>query len=110
MTRMPTHGDILSWELENGEEEMRIKIEGPLIVSTLGLRIKAALDGLGLILLPLDQVSGHIASGALKPVLQEWWPEYEGYHLYYPSRRQPTPAFRLLLEALRWRGPTTATT
>jgi DNA-binding transcriptional LysR family regulator len=108
MTRMPTHGDILTWRLEKGDEESRVKVEGPLIVSTLTLRIQAALDGMGLIFLPLDQVAGHVEAGRLQPVLREWWPVYEGYHLYYPSRRQPTPAFRLLLDALRWRGPIAA--
>jgi DNA-binding transcriptional LysR family regulator len=103
MTRMPTHGDILTWRLEKAGEEARIRIEGPLIVSSLFLRINAALDGVGLIFLPLDQAAPHIEAGRLRPVLEEWWPIYEGYHLYYPSRRQPTPAFRLLLDALRWR-------
>ena len=106
MTRMPTHGDILVWELERNGEEVRVKIEGPLIVSTIALRVRAALDGVGIIYMPEDQVADHIAAGRLRPVLPEWWPRFEGYHLYYPSRRQPTPAFRLLLEALRWRGPT----
>jgi DNA-binding transcriptional LysR family regulator len=105
MTRMPTHGEILSWDLGRDGEERRVKIAGPLIVSTLTLRINAALDGAGLIFLPLDQVAGHIEAGRLQPLLEDWWPTCEGYHLYYPSRRQPTPAFRLLLEALRWRGP-----
>lgn len=105
MSRMPTHGNILAWELEKDGEERSVKIEGPLVVSPLMLRINAALDGIGLIFLPLDQVVGHIESGRFRPVLQDWWPSYEGYHLYYPSRRQPTPAFRLLLEALRWHGP-----
>lgn len=104
MTRMPTHGDILTWELERDGQEARIKIEGPLVVSTLSLRINAALDGMGLIFIPLDQVQRHLDTGRLRPVLQDWWPLYQGYHLYYPSRRQPTPAFRLLVEALRWRG------
>ena len=103
MTRMPTHGSILAWELHKDGEERNVRIEGPLIVSPLMLRINAALDGVGLIFLPLDQVAGHLETGRLRPVLKDWWPEYEGYHLYYPSRRQPTPAFRLLLEALRWR-------
>ena len=106
MTRMPTHGDILVWELERNGEEVRVKIEGPLIVSTIALRVNAALDGVGIIYMPEDQVADHIAAGRPRPVLPEWWPRFEGYHLYYPSRRQPTPAFRLLLEALRWRGPT----
>jgi DNA-binding transcriptional LysR family regulator len=108
MTRMPTHGDILTWRLEKEDAEMQVRVEGPLIVSALTLRINAALDGMGLIYLPYDQVAGHVEAGRLQPVLSDWWPVYEGYHLYYPSRRQPTPAFRLLLEALRWRGPTTA--
>ena len=103
MTRMPTHGNMLAWELERDGAARNVRIEGPLVVSPLMLRISAALDGVGLIFLPLDQVAGHLETGRLRPVLQDWWPQYEGYHLYYPSRRQPTPAFRLLLEALRWR-------
>lgn len=103
MTRMPTHGNYLVWELEKDGDARNVRIEGPLVVSPLMLRINAALAGVGLIFLPLDQVAAHIETGRLRPVLQDWWPEYEGYHLYYPSRRQPTPAFRLLLEALRWR-------
>ena len=103
MTRMPTHGSILAWDLHKDGDDRKVRIEGPLIVSPLMLRINAALDGVGLIFLPLDQVAGHLETGRLRPVLKDWWPEYEGYHLYYPSRRQPTPAFRLLLEALRWR-------
>jgi len=102
-TRMPTHDDILLWELERDGEERRVRVGGPLIVSPLMLRINAALDGVGLALVPEDQVAGHIAEGRLVPVLEAWWPTWEGYHLYYPSRRQPTPAFRLLLEALRYR-------
>ncbi|MEQ8694842.1 MAG: LysR family transcriptional regulator [Gammaproteobacteria bacterium] len=104
MTRMPTRGNILTWELKRDDEEVRIKIEGPLIVTTLGLRRAAALDGLGLSLIPSDQVDRHLADGHLIPVLEDWWPIHEAYHLYYPSRRQPTPAFRLLLDALRYRG------
>lgn len=105
MTRMPTHGDILVWELERNGEEVRVKIEGPLIASTISLRVNAALDGVGIIYMPEDQVADHIAAGRLRPVLRDWWPRYEGHHLYYPNRRQPTPAFRLLLDRLRWRGP-----
>ncbi len=105
-TRMPTHGDILTWDLERGAETRRVRVEGPLIVSALLLRINAALDGVGLAFVPEDQVAGHIAAGRLAPVLPDWWPTYEGYHIYYPSRRQPIPAFRLLLDMLRYRGQT----
>lgn len=103
MSRMPTHGDILVWELERGKEEARVKIEGPLIVSTISLRVSAALDGVGIVFMPEDQLEPIISAGRLSPVLEDWWPTYEGYYLYYPSSRQPTPAFRLLLDALRWR-------
>lgn len=101
---MPTHDDILAWELQRDGEERRVRVEGPLTVSSLALRINAALDGVGVAMVPEDQVAGHLAEGRLVAVLPDWWPTYEGYHLYYPSRRQPTPAFRLLLEALRYRG------
>jgi DNA-binding transcriptional LysR family regulator len=103
-TRMPTHDGILVWDLERDGRELRVRVAGPLIVSPLLLRVNAALDGVGLALVPEDQVAGHIAAGRLVPVLPDWWPTWEGYHLYYPTRRQPTPAFRLLLEALRHRG------
>jgi len=63
----------------------------------------AALSGLGLIFVMEDQVEAMIADGRLVPVLEDWCPTFGGYHLYYPSRRQPTPAFALLVEALRYR-------
>ena len=68
-TRMPTHGDILIWDLERGAETRRVRVEGPLIVSALLLRINAALEGVGLAFVPEDQVAGHIAAGRLVPVL-----------------------------------------
>ena len=103
-TRMPTHDDIPVWTLERDGRERRVRVDGPFIASALLLRIRAALDGVGIARVPEDQVAGHIAAGRLVPVLPDWWPTCEGYHLYYPSRRQPTPAFRLLLDALRYRG------
>lgn len=102
--RMPTHDDILVWELQRDGEERRVRVEGPLTVSSLALRINAALDGVGVAMVPEDRVADLLADRRLVAVLPAWWPTYEGYHLYYPSRRQPTPAFRLLLEALRYRG------
>ena len=61
------------------------------------------LDGIGLVFLPLDRVETHLAEGRLLPVLEDWWPAWDGYHIYYPSRRQPSLAFNLLVEALRQR-------
>jgi DNA-binding transcriptional LysR family regulator len=75
-----------------------------LVFNTIDLRVKAALAGVGLACLPEEQVSGPLARGELIRVLADWCPPFSGYHLYYPSRRQPTPAFVVLLEALRYRG------
>jgi DNA-binding transcriptional LysR family regulator len=66
--------------------------------------LDATLAGFGLAYLPEDDVEGYIADGRLVRVLADWCPPYPGYHLYYPSRRQPTPAFSLLVEALRYRA------
>lgn len=98
-TRMPTHGNILKWVLEKEGEKARVRVEWSLVVSTLGPCINAALDGLAFV--PEDRAPAQIANGRLVPLLPDWWPSHEGYHFYYPSRRQPTPAFRLLLDALR---------
>ena len=81
----------------------RVRVEGPLIFNTTPPQIDAALAGLGLTLLPEDELSPHLQDGSLVRVLQDWCPPFDGYHLYYPSRRQPSPAFSLVVEALRWR-------
>ena len=81
-----------------------MRVEGQLVFNNLGLRLNAALAGFGLAYLPEDQVQKHLADGALIRVLGDWCPPFSGYHLYYPSRRQPTPAFALLVDALRYRG------
>ena len=101
--RLPTHGGIYAWEFEKDGRELKVRVEGQLVFSNLGLRLNAALAGLGLAYLPEDRVQQHIKTGELVRVLGDWCPPYSGYHLYYPSRRQPTPAFALLVEALRHR-------
>jgi DNA-binding transcriptional LysR family regulator len=68
------------------------------------LRLKSALAGLGLVYLPEDQVRTHVADGRLVQVLDDWCPAFSGYHLYYPNRRHLTPAFGLLVDALRYRS------
>lgn len=101
--RMPTHGEVFPWELQKDGREIRVRVEGPLTINSLPLRLKAALSGIGLAYLPHDQTAPHLASGRLMPVLQDWWPVFQGYHLYYPGRRQASPAFRLLVDWLRER-------
>jgi DNA-binding transcriptional LysR family regulator len=102
--RLPTYGGLYIWEFEKDGRPLNVRVDGQLVFNTIRLRLNAALSGLGLAYLMEDQVSGHIKSGRLIHVLEDWSPPFSGYHLYYPSRRQPTPAFSLLLEALRYRG------
>ncbi len=81
-----------------------MRVEGQLVFNTTALILKAALAGFGLAYLPEDQVRGRLVEGRLVRVLEDWCPPFSGYHLYYPSRRQHTPAFALLVDALRYRG------
>ena len=101
--RLPTYDSIYAWEFEKNGREMKVHVEGQLTFNNLGLRIEAALAGCGIAYLPEDQVRAHIAQRRLVRVLADWCPTYAGYHLYYPSRRQPTPAFSLIVDALRYR-------
>ena len=101
--RLPTYGGLYAWEFEKGGRELKVRVEGQLVLNTTALALDAALAGFGLAYLPEDQVRSDLASGRLIQVLADWCQPFPGYHLYYPSRRQPTPAFALLVEALRYR-------
>ena len=101
--RLPTHGGLYAWEFKQAGRELRVRVEGQLTFNGSGPMLDAALAGFGLAYLPEDSVQAHLADGRLIRVLADWCPPYPGYHLYYPSRRQPTPAFSLLVEALRHR-------
>ena len=102
--RLPTHGGLYAWEFEKGARELRVRVEGQLVVNGTAAMLDAALAGLGLAYLPEDIVQGHLEHGRLVRVLADWCPPYPGYHLYYPSGRQPTLAFSLLIAALRVRS------
>jgi DNA-binding transcriptional LysR family regulator len=91
------------WEFEKDGREPKVQVEGPFACNSIELVLKAALDGFGLGFLPQDTVTEHLATGRLIRVLEDWCPHFPGYHLYYPSRKQPTPAFALLVDALRHR-------
>ena len=104
-TRMPTYGGLASWGLERDGREVKVRAEGQLVFNSLTIRIQSALDGLGIAYMPEDQALQHIADGRLVRVLEEWCPSFPGYHLYYPSRRHPSPALTLLVDVLRYRGP-----
>jgi DNA-binding transcriptional LysR family regulator len=102
--RLPTRGGLYAWEFEKGGREVKVRVDGQLIFNTLEPIHAAALDGLGLAFLPEPRAAADVLAGRLEQVLDDWCPPYAGYHLYFPSRRQPTAAFTVLLEALRWRG------
>jgi DNA-binding transcriptional LysR family regulator len=102
--RFPTFGGLYVWEFEKGGRALNVHVEGQLVVNDGDLALRAALDGCGIAYLPEDQVQAEIDAGKLKRALNDWTPPFPGYHLYYPSRRQQSPAFALLVEALRYRG------
>src|SRR5882762_4727895 len=102
--RLSTHGGLYAWEFEKGSRDLKVRVEGQLFFNTTTQMLYATLAGLGLAYLPEGLVQSHINKGRLKRVLEDWCPPYPGYHLYYPSRRQPSAAFRLFVDALRYRG------
>ena len=102
--RLPTHGGLYAWEFEKAGHELRVRVEGQFVCNGTGPMLDAALAGFGLAYLPEDLVTAELADGRLVRVLVDWCPPYPGYHLYYPSRRQPTAAFALLVDTLRYRG------
>jgi DNA-binding transcriptional LysR family regulator len=102
--RLPTYGGLYAWEFEKAGRELKVRVEGQLVFNRIGHVITAALAGFGLAFVPEDMVEPHVAKGRLKRVLEDWCPPFPGYHLYYPSRRQSSPAFALLVDALRYRG------
>jgi DNA-binding transcriptional LysR family regulator len=102
--RLPTHGGLWAWDFERDGRELKVRVEGQIILNNIFDVVDAALDGFGLAYVPEDLAAPHIRKGRLMRVLDEWCPPWPGYHLYYPSRRQTSPAFALLIDALRHRG------
>jgi DNA-binding transcriptional LysR family regulator len=102
--RLPTHGGLYAWEFEKGGRELKVRVEGQLVFNGTTQMLNAALAGFGLAYVPEDLAQPHLAQGRLKRVLDDWCPPFPGYHLYYPSRRHSSPAFALLVDALRYRA------
>src|SRR5215204_971911 len=102
--RLPTYGGLYAWEFERDGRELKVRVEGQLTFNSIFQVLDAALAGFGLAYMPEDLAQPHITKGRLRRVLGEWCPAWPGYHLYYPSRRQPSAAFALLVDALRYRG------
>ncbi|MDB5660106.1 MAG: transcriptional regulator, LysR family [Cypionkella sp.] len=101
MLRLPSSGGLYPWSFMKDGQELIVRPKGRGIFNTTAMMQQAALDGLGLASLPEGLVAGLIAEGRLVQVLLDWSPLRPGFHLYYPSRRQPSPAFAIVLQALR---------
>ena len=102
--RLPTRGDLFAWEFQKGGRELKVRVDGQLIFNTTAQMLGAALAGYGLACVPEGMAQPHIAKGRLRRVLADWCPPFSGYHLWYPSRRQSSAAFALVVEALRYKG------
>jgi DNA-binding transcriptional LysR family regulator len=99
--RMGASGSVYRWEFEKRGKPVTVSVSGPLIFNDVELMLRAALDGVGLAFLLEEHVTDLLASGRLVRVLEDWCPPFEGYFLYYPSRRHQAPALQALVEALR---------
>ena len=101
--RLPTHDNVYAWEFDKNGRELRVRVEGQLTFNATSQQVNAALAGLGLVYAPEGMVQPYVARGKLRRVLEDWCQPYPGYHLFYPSRRQSSAAFSLVVDALRHR-------
>lgn len=102
--RLPTSGAVYAWELRDGAREFSVRVEGQFTLNNMGPAVQAALDGVGLAYVPRELVRSYIEAGQLQEVLHQYCPTFQGYHLYYPSRRHLSPAFSAFVEAFRFRA------
>lgn len=102
--RLPPSGAIYAWEFNKDAREFSVRVDGQLTLNNIAPALDAALDGIGLAYAPKDLVQPYLKSGQLQGVLADWCPAFQGYHLYYPSRRNPSPAFFVFVEAFRYRS------
>jgi DNA-binding transcriptional LysR family regulator len=101
--RLPSHGGLYPWEFGKGRRKLNVRVQGQLVLNSAPQMVNAALAGFGLACVPEGMVESHLNDGRLRRVLVDWCPKSAGYHLYYPSRRQSSPAFALVVDALRYR-------
>ncbi len=102
--RLPTNGGLYAWEFKKDNEALNVRVSGQITYNGVYHLLDAALDGFGLSYVPTDIVASYVAHGRLIRVLEDWSPKFPGFHLYYPNRRNASPAFALLVDALRYRG------
>lgn len=102
--RLPTLGGLYAWDFEKDGKSLSVRVTGQTVFNNTYLMLQAALDGLGFAYIPLELAQPHIDKGECIPVLEDWWPEFPGYHLYYASRRQLAPALSQIIAGLRYSG------
>jgi DNA-binding transcriptional LysR family regulator len=100
--RLSTHGGLYAWEFVRESKKLEVQVQGQVICNTTLQMLTAALEGHGLAYIPEDLAQPHIEQGHLVRVIDEWCPSFTGHHLYYPSRRQVSPAFALVVDTLRY--------
>jgi DNA-binding transcriptional LysR family regulator len=101
--RQATAGGLYAWEFARDGEELRVRVDGQLTFNNSYAMIDAALNGYGIAYVPEDIVALHVRSSDLALLLDKWSPKFAGYYIYYPSRRQNLPAFKVVVDALRYR-------
>jgi DNA-binding transcriptional LysR family regulator len=102
--RLPTYGGLYAWEFERNGRELRVRVEGQLVFNSVPMMVEAALEGYGIAYITEAEAMPYLTSGQLVRVLDDWCEPFSGYHLYYPSRRQQSPAFAVVVDALRYRS------
>lgn len=102
--RQSTAGGLYAWEFAKNGPELRVRVDGQLTFNNSAAMVDAALSGYGIAYIPENLAEPHIVLGGLVQVLADWSPEFDGYYLYYPSARQNSPAFKVIVDALRHRG------
>lgn len=106
--RMQTAGGLYTWDFDRRGQSLNVRVDGQLVFNTSPSIVDAAVAGLGIASLPEEEFAPHLQEGRLVRVLEDWCPPFPGYYLYYPSRKQPSHAFSLVLDALRWNAPSGA--
>jgi DNA-binding transcriptional LysR family regulator len=102
--RLIGSGSLYAWEFEQDGRPLRVRVDGQLTFTSISLSVDAAIKGFGIAFVPEEAASAAIARGELVAILEDWCPAISGFHLYYPSRRQQSPAFQIIVDALRHRG------
>ncbi|ORM60031.1 LysR family transcriptional regulator [Pantoea rodasii] len=101
--RLETYGGLYAWEFEKGGRKMEVQVSGQLTFNTLPQLLVAVKEGHGLCFIPEDVIQADVDTGQLIKVLEDWSPTFPGYHLYYPSQRQLSAGFQLIVDCLRYR-------